>query len=265
MLRVSSLCRQLNVTIWVCFATGCDGPIPEAPWLTAVDQASHQVYFPLLGGAHRSAHCDDCHGQFDTFTRFSCIGCHEHSASEMNPAHGAVSDYEFTEMGCLGCHPSGEKLGISVEAHARFFPIGQGSVHQEQSCRDCHSGSKLSCIGCHHEPGRTASEHGRVGGFSAETEPCLKCHYDSSVPNLSAHMFRIDLASNHPPRQTGCLECHRSLRSGWAIPAADFSVYDCTVCHQRREMDDEHQDEVNYRYESRSCTQSGCHLNGEAD
>jgi len=73
----------------------------------AINRGNHDVLFPIQNGTHGGADCNACHGKFDTFTLFSCIGCHEHSASIAGAFHSGVSGYRYDDTSCFECHPTG--------------------------------------------------------------------------------------------------------------------------------------------------------------
>jgi len=86
----------------------CDRP-PSAmpgPWLTNLTPETHAP-FPIDSGAHAGTDCNACHGAFDSFLEFSCIGCHEHDQAETDPRHAAVAGYAYGPQTCYACHPDG--------------------------------------------------------------------------------------------------------------------------------------------------------------
>lgn len=321
--------RPLLVALLASAACGSSG---SAPWLTALDRDSHAPHFPIAAGPHQAAGCNDCHGAFDTFTRFTCLasgchaqgqadathaglagyawdsaeclrchprgesdfehrfpigagtnhvdrtcsGCHPgatrkefsclgcHAKPETDANHSAVAGYAYESPKCLACHPTGE--AGSVE-HAKYFPIAQGEKHAGVGCSECHTNPATrkvtTCNACHAHPAATVgARHGAVGGYDAASAQCLRCHADSQVHRVAAHLpFAIDASSDH--YRTSCLACHPRLRADKAY-GADFARarIDCLACHSRADMDDRHSGEAGYRYESLSCIQGGCHADG---
>jgi hypothetical protein len=70
-------------------------------------------YFPIYSGNHRREWdlCSDCHLVPNSFTAFSCIGCHEHSnQNEVNNDHEGESGYSYTPTSCYECHQDGSNL-----------------------------------------------------------------------------------------------------------------------------------------------------------
>ncbi len=319
---------------------GCaDEPAPPPP-VTQLTPADHEPYFPLLTGPHANTTCNACHGGFQSFTDFTCIGCHVEGVTR--PIHAEVPGFEFEREVCLTCHPRGEKPAVRPVDHAAFYPIARGTPHQALKCNDCHGDPfdlrVVSCLGCHDhaepetradhagmdgfayetarclschrdgdDPARvahaswfpiapgslhaavgcvschpsaadrtvvacatchdhraevTAPLHAAVGGFAAQDPLCLRCHDGAAVARVADHLpFRIVAGSDHGPREASCLECH--LASDRARPwAADFVQFECRNCHLQRDMDEEHDGERGYLYESMTCVMSGCHPSG---
>lgn len=267
MLRVPSIRRSLStLPLVVLFACeGGDLP-PEVPWVTAPTYESHDPYFPIDSGKHEGIDCDKCHGAFETFTQFTCIDCHVHSAEETDPAHTAVPGYTYAETSCFDCHPRGEVDGAGPE-HELIFPIASPSAHQDVPCSQCHVDSSdrevVTCVDCHaHEATPTQAAHTSVGGYRYETSDCLKCHYDSGVPRVAEHVpFRIDAEASHAPGEAACLECHTSEQPGRPFPSADFGRFDCGACHLEPDMDDAHRGLAGYVFDSPTCIT--CHIEGE--
>lgn len=273
MLRMPSLRRRLKslcesplgvralVAIAVLVLAGCDTGT-DAPWLTALDAETHESFFPIASGTHGGADCNACHGRFDTFTRFACTDCHEHSSERTSPVHEGVAEYIYSETSCLDCHPTGAGGLLERGDHTPFFPIDLGSAHETEACRDCHvPGQGTTCVGCHHEVTRTRDAHRRVGGYTPATTSCLKCHFNAEVPSLAQHTFRIDPRTEHGPEEAQCLECHPAELPERPFPSADFGLFACLGCHERGEMDEEHRGERGYAYDSPTCV--GCHPTGE--
>ena len=110
-----------------------------------------------------------------------------------------------------------------------------------------------------------AAKHGAVHDYNPDTSFCLRCHADSQVNRVAAHLpFRIDAQTAH--RNTGCLQCHPLMRADKPY-GADFgpAAFDCLACHHQAEMDDTHQAMPGYQYQSSSCIQGAagaCHADG---
>ena len=138
-----------------------------------IDRDSHA--FPIVSGAHGGIACNECHGDFDTFSKFDCLDCH--IEADVGPAHSGISGYAYENAKCYECHPTGERM--TREQHDPIFPLTSGN-HKKVDCAACHvSGfSSFSCTDCHeHSCSRMDSKHqGEVSGYSCSSPRCYDCH-----------------------------------------------------------------------------------------
>jgi len=256
MLRVSQIRRTLMLL--AVLGVGCtSSETPSGvPWLTTLDHDSHEPYFPINSGKHEGTDCNKCHGDFDTFKDFTCIGCHVHEQAETDPQHTAVPDYVYNGTSCLTCHPRGTADGSGVD-HTPFYPIGEGTTHEAQDCGDCHivpgDRAQVSCIDCHsHEQQAMAAEHGAMPGYAWQTQACLSCHRDGNALSRDVHdaIFPISMRTRHA--ETECSGCH--------IDANDQEAVTCVDCHEHEELEmaTEHGPVGGYTYASGDCMK--CHF-----
>ncbi len=89
------------------FPTTCNTCHSTISWLGAV---FNHTWFPIYSGTHAGKwmSCGDCHVNTSNFAVFSCITCHQHDASIVNPNHSGVSGYTYTATSCYSCHPTGQ-------------------------------------------------------------------------------------------------------------------------------------------------------------
>lgn len=241
----------------------CDRPpgAKPGPWLTNLTPATHAV-FPIDSGAHAGADCDACHGAFDSFLEFSCIGCHAHDQAVADPPHAPVAGYAYGPTACYACHPNGRAQDVD---HARIFPIAAGAKHQGIECRRCHidptNRAVLGCGQCH-ASGPMGSAHGNVGDYAFDSTACIRCHGDSQVDRVAGHL-PFGIAAGYKHYRQPCLSCHPNTRADKPF-AADFALgaASCAACHSRGDMDDKHQGFSGYQYQPSSCIQAGCHPSG---
>lgn len=226
--------------------------------VTAPTRASHAVYFDIERGSHRSADCAECHGAFDTFARFDCLGCHD--AARTDPKHASVPGYQHASAACYGCHASGES--IDPQAHAAFFPIAAGTPHAGAACASCHldpsSREVIGCTSCHaHAPATMTAAHAGVGGYSAGGDACIACHAEAQVDRLADHLPFVITAGAHLGRS--CLACHPATRTDkpWAV---SFAAVDCLGCHEQPETGRQHAGRAEYAWTTAACL--GCHPSG---
>jgi hypothetical protein len=88
------------------FPTSCQTCHNTASWKGAT---FNHVQFPITSGRHSRLSCQDCHQVPSNYGVFTCISCHEHSASEMNHEHDRVRGYTYNSNACYNCHPDGKR------------------------------------------------------------------------------------------------------------------------------------------------------------
>ncbi len=98
---------------------GCS-PSTSKPPPPAVTPATH-TFFPISTGAvHEfgktllpadgAIACESCHAvNAESFTDFSCTGCHAHSGALTDRLHAQTADYAFDSKACISCHPASDK------------------------------------------------------------------------------------------------------------------------------------------------------------
>lgn len=144
-------------------------------------------FFPIYSGAHAGAwtDCSTCHTDPANRTLFSCLTCHDHSQSVVDPAHVGMPGYAWESNSCYSCHPTG-LAGQYVDHDAQFFPIysGKHSGRWKNDCATCHPNPQQKAIvdcltACHkHEPIKTNEKHANRPGYSYTSEACISCHPD---------------------------------------------------------------------------------------
>ena len=204
--------------------------------------------FPLRF-AHKGVNCSGCHRDL----RFShvgsaCADCHE--------------DPHRAELGfdCERCHDTTgwQNRARILEVHsAALFPLT--GAHVSVECSECHLrsperffGAQRQCINCHQQDlARATPSH---AGFPRECETCHStARFEGAFFPNHDQLFPI-FSGPHRNAWDSCADCHTNQNN--------FRVFSCVTCHEHRrdEMDDEHDDVRNYRYESTACL--SCHPDG---
>ena len=93
------------------FPTDCLPCHSQNAWTPATFDHDNP-YFPIYSGKHRGkwTSCSDCHTNPADYTVFSCIDCHEHRQSKVDPEHQGVNGYVYASIACYDCHPRGNEL-----------------------------------------------------------------------------------------------------------------------------------------------------------
>jgi hypothetical protein len=110
------------------------------------------------------------------------------------------------------------------------------------------------CVACHVSDFQV--EHAG-SGFPLD---CVTCHAVTTWGDANfdhdADFFPITRGAHKEEEWADCATCH-------TVPT-DLSVFTCLVCHDHRQskMDDKHEEEAGYVYESSSCL--SCHPDGKS-
>ncbi|MFQ5769063.1 MAG: hypothetical protein ACE5HX_00900 [bacterium] len=244
------------------FSTNCQECHDMNDWQPAF-LANHDAFFPIFSGEHDGAwsDCMDCHMNPATFSNFTCLNCHEHRQSKMDPEHRGITGYAYESNACLSCHPNGSEADISENHDADFFPIFSGT-HQGtwQECSECHVSPGtfkiVSCIDCHkHEQSKTDSEHAGITGYAYTTENCLICHPTGEKSEFTEHdnLYFPIFSGKHTGEWNECIDCH--------VNPNDRKEFNCLDCHEQNKMDPKHSGIPGYAYQSTECY--FCHPSGE--
>lgn len=127
--------------------------------------------FPLTG-AHRTATCQQCHGDgVYNGKNTACVSCHQADYdATTNPIH-ASTGFPTT---CQTCHTTTGWTGASL--NHTWFPQRHGNARQ---CSDCHTTptnySMFTCTSCHTKS-RTDSDHRGENGYVYNSQNCYACH-----------------------------------------------------------------------------------------
>jgi len=91
------------------FPTDCQPCHSTTAWTPSTFQ--HDPFFPISAGSKHSpgrwSVCADCHTVATNFKTFSCITCHQHASTIVNPKHSGVANYRYDSQACYSCHPRG--------------------------------------------------------------------------------------------------------------------------------------------------------------
>lgn len=232
---------------------------------TPATMTDHDPFFPIFSGTHRGVWdaCTICHTNPSNNKIFSCVNCHEHDQSLMDPAHAGVAGYSFTSTACYECHPTGV-AGQFVDHDALYFPIFSGTHNNQwDECQICHTNPSnrkvFDCLSCHeHDRSLMDPAHQGITGYSYASNACYECHPTGQAGNFVEHdsQFFPIFSGTHNNQWDACETCHTN--------PSNRQVFDCTVCHEhdRSLMDPVHTGMSGYSYTSTACYE--CHPTGVA-
>lgn len=240
------------------FSENCSDchPVNSFEWSGA--GFSHN-FFALVQG-HSIPKCSDCHttGKYSD-TNPECISCHQPDyLATTNPNHVA-SNFPVT---CNYCHTLSPGWKPANFDHTSF-PLTLG--HSTPACTDCHTSGNFSdtptdCYACHQSDyTNTSNPNHNSLGFATN---CTECHTTNpgwtpaSYKQHDTQSFPI-YSGKHKGVWSLCTECHTNSSS--------YSVFSCIGCHEHNKtnMDEIHQEESGYSYNSTSCF--SCHPRGNAE
>jgi hypothetical protein len=220
---------------------------------------SHPERFPLAGGHARLA-CARCHtgGSYASLSP-ACVSCHQ-------PDYAAATDPGHISAGfpttCEGCHTIQAWRPATFDHNLSRFPLT--GAHTRIDCSRCHEGGRYQgtptdCNSCHRaEYAGTANPNHQASGFPTQ---CQACHTTTAWRPASfdhdGRSFPI-YSGEHRGKWSSCSDCH--------VNPGNFRAFECIFCHEhsnRAEMDEEHEDESGYSYQSAACYR--CHRRGKAD
>jgi hypothetical protein len=182
----------------------------------------------------------------------SCEQCHNSTTTW----DGATFSHEDITTACNTCH-----MNDFYEEHSDGFPTDCENCHTSttdwEEVSFSHDDLTDACSSCHMDD--FYDEHS-----DGEPTDCETCHttnnWDDVTFDHDNDYFPIYSGEHNNEWSTCTAECH--------INSSDYSVFSCGlngVCHDHRqsEMDDEHDGETGYSYNSSACYD--CHPNGEKD
>lgn len=231
----------------VCHSTG--------DWVaTAFDHALTE--FPLLG-AHTTVACIACHEQGYVDTPTACRACHQADWDNAAPVH----DEGTFQWDCTRCHNQ-SVWSPSTFSHTTMTEYPLTGQHVSTSCVSCHPGGQYEntpdeCLFCHQTDFNNANDPDHSG--EGYPDDCTMCHSTqnwNSNFNHGTQYFPI-YNGEHNNEWDTCTDCH--------LQGGNMSTFSCTHCHEHRQsaMDNEHDDEPGYVWESGACLE--CHPNGDGD
>src|SRR5512137_2194274 len=207
------------------------GPNPNA--YTAVSPLTHRA-FPIDAGVH-ALDCAACHGTFDSFKQFDCLGCHVKPPTAA--VHTTTPGYAYANASCLECHrdPAAhpyDHKGITTCAGCHdtgaFYaalPV-EGFTHpaiptdtatgRPSDCSRCHATTTwLNApvpVGLVSDPAVAVAVNALVARFSGTTLTALSSQAELLPMGMDHASTAVDVAG------LACSACHADARSAVYYP-----------------------------------------------
>ncbi len=209
--------------------------------------------FALTGG-HTGLQCVACHSAGYTNTPADCYSCHQGDFAAVTDPNHVTNGFSHQ---CTECHTTTAWEPASFNHSTTNFPLT--GAHVGLMCIACHSGGYVAtptlCFSCHQDAysGTTAPSHA-AANFPTD---CQTCHSTTAwTPanwNHDTQYFPI-YSGKHREAWDNCNDCH--------VNTSNYAVFECIFCHEHSQatMDDKHQDENGYSWQSAACL--NCHPDG---
>lgn len=161
------------------FSTACQTCHTTTAWSPASFDHSTTA-FPLTG-AHRTATCNQCHGDGVYAGKpTACASCHQTDYNgTTNPNHALAA----FPTACETCHNTTAWSPSTFNHDAAWFPIYSGThAGRWSQCAQCHTVptdfTVFTCLSCHPHDDRTGTDghHAAVAGYSYDSASCYRCH-----------------------------------------------------------------------------------------
>jgi len=223
--------------------------------------------FPLTG-SHLQITCETCHtddrgGAFTTLNS-DCFACHEDNYRTAGVVDHIAGGFPTD---CRQCHTTVTWTGGVPFDHptvANGYPLI--GAHGDLRCASCHlppdgtlkyqPAGPDDCATCHQ------TDYDREHSGSGFPTTCLACHTNETFSGADFRDHDVQFfpiySGKHANKWTNdCGTCH--------TVANDYTAFTCFACHEHRQsaMDDEHQNEPGYAYQSAVCL--SCHPDGRKE
>jgi hypothetical protein len=232
------------------FSTTCQNCHSTTNWSGATFD-HNTTKFPL-SGAHTSIPCQTCHTNGNYQLSYTgCYMCHSTDfTGTTNPNH-VTSGFPKT---CETCHNTTTWASATFDHSTTKFPLT--GAHTSVQCQTCHTNGNYQltytgCYACHSSDFNGTTNPNHTAAKFPTT--CETCHTTSTwVGAIFNHTW---FPTSHGNANGVCAICHTN--------PADYSVFQCTVCHTKAQTDPRHTGVNGYVWNSTNCY--ACHPRGSGD
>ncbi|MBX7100484.1 MAG: hypothetical protein K1X89_22390 [Myxococcaceae bacterium] len=244
---------------------GCTGKTVPGPPGDGINATNHYFFAIDAGTPHEYGKtaidgviaCESCHPPAaESFTQFSCLGCHEHEKTLTDRLHQGTADYAYDSAKCLSCHPAGAEVAF----HHNGITSGCASCHDVGTVfaalpkagftHPAMGGS--DCVACHTTA--TWLGGGKVpAGLSHDPQSdltvnaLLPSYSGTSIASVTPDVQTFPMEMNHATTAlvsaafSSCANCHPNTATGSYFPGnlhsslANLNLAQptkCADCHQ---------------------------------
>ena len=219
-------------------------------WFPVGSGTKHAIGKALAQG---SMECDSCHApELDTFTVYSCTGCHTHGEVITDRLHLSLTAYTYNSQACYQCHPT-----------------DQGSFDHARITKDCalchdvgapfaalpmpgftHRPIPSDCGGCHTTDGWGNASDAPTNSFDPDRNVTVNAQIPAYAgtsivritPSAESLTMVMNHATTHVPAATlaNCIGCHAGAEQGTYYPGELHGALErlklpqptgCSGCH----------------------------------
>ena len=239
------------------FPTACEGCHDTIVWTDG--KFDHSTTGFTLTNSHLVPPrvCSDCHVNNNyNLTSTLCVTCHQKDYNgATTPVNHVSANFPTT---CENCHDTITWTDGKFDHSTTGFTLTGLHLVPPRLCTDCHVNNNYTlnstlCITCHQTDYNNTTNPGHSAQPQFFPTTCQNCHSTTNWLNAAFnHTQYTQFPISHGNANGVCSTCH--------INSNDYSIFQCTNCHQKASTDGNHQGIKGYVYNSINCYQ--CHQSG---
>ena len=238
------------------FPTACEGCHDTLVWTDG--KFDHSTTGFTLTNSHLAPPrlCTDCHVNNNyNLNSTACVTCHQTDYNNaITPVNHVQAKFPLT---CETCHDTLVWADGKFDHTSTGFTLTGLHTVPPRVCSDCHVNNNYNltstlCITCHLTDYNNTTNPGHAAQPQFFPTTCQTCHSTTNWLNAAFnHAQYTQFPTSHGGANNVCSTCH--------INSNDYSIFQCTNCHQKADTDGNHQGVKGYVYNSVNCYQ--CHKN----
>jgi len=197
--------------------------------------------------------CADCHVNNNynlTSANTACVSCH------LKDYNTAITPINHIQVGfpttCQQCHDTTLWTNGTFDHNTTTFPLT--GFHIQVACANCHVNNNYTtlptdCYGCHKAAYDATTNPIHKAAPTIFTTACATCHNTTSWLGATFNHTWFPIGHGKNAANGVCAVCHTNPN--------DYTVFQCTNCHDKGKTDQKHLLVNGYIYNSVNCYQ--CH------